>query len=69
VKILGNRKLCNDQNDAGSSSISGRSSQANNVVRHPLLSIATSLLDTVVRSTREHPVSVSVGHVNFVKIV
>ncbi|CAO3636846.1 unnamed protein product [Mucor hiemalis] len=57
VKVLGSRRLCHDSNAAGGSSTSSvvRSSQASNVLRHPLLRQATSLLDLAIRFSKDYP--------------
>lgn len=55
VKVLGNRKLCTEQSNVGSSSLAHRQSQANNVHRHPYLRQATSSLGTMLRFTNDNP--------------
>jgi hypothetical protein len=61
VKVLGSRALCNDQIGAGSSSTQRQVSAANNTQRHPLLRQATTLLENLLRFTRDYPVCVSLS--------
>ncbi|GAA5812259.1 hypothetical protein MFLAVUS_005709 [Mucor flavus] len=54
VKVLGSRVLCNDQIEAGSSTVSTKG-LANNALRHPMLRQATGLLELALRFSQENP--------------
>lgn len=50
--------MCNDQTAAGSSSLSMRSSQSTSATRHPMIIMATSLLELALNFSQENPVSI-----------